>query len=237
MITSSTTQHLHYGGSLNSKGRLSQKPTQKTKFAQMKRMELIVRLVNAQLTHAAIAVIIGISSRRLSFLMNTSDYLQARMKITHGLIIDYEGNLENIKEQRREILTEHLPAALLVIANELQRPATTLAERKHQTAIAQDLLDREGSLAKISRAEVKPVDFFDFERADKESAEIIAAIRNNTPTLQATDVSAEALRANKEFSNSHTLSAVDQQAALDTLDKEKITEKTLEDMKPVGNVQ
>jgi hypothetical protein len=124
-----------------------------------------------------------------------------------------------IKSQRREMLTQMLPAALQVLANEIQSQGTTLAERKHKVALAQDILDREGQFAKISKTEVKPVDMFDFEKADEASRSIINAIRSAAPPTHGEHTFAAVL-ANKEFSNSHTLSAVDQEEALAQLESD-----------------
>ena len=209
---------LNYGGTISAKtGKLGQKPVAGQQFKVRRRMETIARLENAGFTKAQISPMIGISTNRISHIMHTPEYLNIRIAITHGIVIDHEASLATIKAQRKEMLTQLLPPALQVIANELQAPATNLAERKHKAALAQDLMDREGTFAKVSRTEIKPVDVFDFERADMASQGIIAAIRNAAPP--STDHSREAVQANKEFSNSHTLSAVDQQEALNALEE------------------
>ena len=219
MASSSNFGHLHYGGSLNPKtGRLGSKPAQKNMFKKLQRLEKIVRLEAAGFGEVAIASMLCVSTQRLRYIKKSADYLNARIKITHGIIIDMDSNLEMIKSQRREMLTQMLPAALQVLANEVQSQGTTLAERKHKVALAQDILDREGSFAKISKTEVKPVDMFDFEKADEASRSIISTIRGTAPPLGGSEHSAVAVAANTEFSNSHTLSAIDQEAALKSLE-------------------
>jgi hypothetical protein len=219
--------HLHFGGSTSRSGALGAKPQQGRQFRVQKRIETIVRLENAGFTPQQIAPMLSISIPRVKMLMKSADYLNARIKITHGIIVDYAGSLAEIKSQRREMLTQQLPAAFQVLVNELMSSGVTLAERKHKAAIAQDLLDREGSLAKISRAEVKPVDAFDFEKADAASNELISVVRGSAPAPQNTNAhtgegahSSAALAANLEFANSKTLSAVDQQTALELLERE-----------------
>lgn len=221
--------HLHYGGSLATRsGKLGSKPKQGSNFSRQRRYETIIRLENAGFTSVAIAGMLCISPTRLNMLKRDPDYLAARVQLTHGIILDQEGKLAAIKEQRKEILKQNLPAALQVLADEIQRPAHTLAERKHKAAMALEYLDREGTFAKVSRTEVKPVDEFDFEKADIASKEIIKAL-NSTPAIG--HHTKESLEANLEFSNSHTLSAVDQQAALDELE----TIELLETMSPVSD--
>jgi hypothetical protein len=235
VATSSNSQHLHYGGSFNPKsGRLGPKPQQGSQFRKLKRFELIARLENAGLGEGAVAAMLCVSVPRLRYLKRDPEYLSTRVKITHGIIVNHQDSLDLIKSQRREMLTQMLPPALQILANELQRPTTTIAERKHQTSVALELLDREGTFAKVSRTEIKPVDSFDFEKADAQSASIISAIRSIALPGASSEISAAALEANREFSNSHTLSAIDQQKALDTLDREGELSPELLEILPTG---
>lgn len=224
MATTPTTSpitvnaHLHYGGSQNARtGMHGPKPHAGATYKKHLRFETMVRMEAAMLPEAQIAAMLSLSVPRLRYLKRSQDYLNARMRITKGIILDTAGDLALIREQRKEVLAANLPAALQVLANELLQPATTLMERKHKTAVALELLDREGTFAKVSRAEIKPVDAFDFEKADMASRSIINAIRGIAPPTQG-EHSHASVAANREFSNSHTLSAVDQQAALDTLE-------------------
>lgn len=215
---------LHYGGSASPKsGALGSKPQAGSQFRKLRRFETIVRLENAGFTITAIAGMLTISKNRLFHIMKSPDYLIARTAITHGIILDQDSKLDLIKQQGKDIMKQMLPAALQVLANELQSPGTTLAERKHKTALAQDLMDREGTFAKVSRSEVKPVDHFDFESADAASRSIISAIRSVAPAASVSDHSKEAIEANTEFSMSHTLSAIDQQEALKALEDSAVT--------------
>lgn len=213
---------LHYGGTLSSKtGKLGSKPAQGSQFRARRRLENICRLENAGFTVTQIAAMMVVSTNRLSHIMKSPDYLTVRMAITHGLVVDYDAQLSVIKAQRKEMLTQLLPPALQLLANEIQRQPVTLAERKHQVALAQDLMDREGTFAKVSRTEVKLDDKFDFEKADQASRGIINAIRGvAAPAVlgKLGEHTSEALKANAEFSNSHTLSAIDQQEALKALE-------------------
>lgn len=209
---------LHHGGMLGAKtGKLGQKPGPGQQFKARRRLENIARLENAGFTKPQIAVMLAISTNRLSHIMKSADYLIVRMAITHGLVVDHEAQLSVIKAQRKEMLTQLLPPALQLLANELQRQPVTIAERKHAVSLAQDLMDREGTFAKVSRTEIKPVDAFDFEKVDGISRSVISAIKNSAmPSSQHTQ---EALAAHKEFSNCHTLSAIDQQGALKALEE------------------
>jgi hypothetical protein len=181
---------------------------------------------------------LGISVPRLRTIKKTPDYLNTRIRITTGVIVDIDGHIENFKSQRRDILAQAVPPAIQILVNELNRQPINFADRKLQTEIARDLLDREGTLAKVSKTEIKPVSNFDFEQHDKESSEIIKALRAVSPRRQslpfgeeieaATLHSEDAVDANAEFARSHTLSAIDQQAALDALEAEAAEANLLE---------
>ena len=217
--------HLHYGGSANPSGTISSKPQAQRQFKTQRRLEDIIRLENAGFTPVAIGAMLCISKRRVEQIKASPEYLTARIRITHGVILDRDSRLSDIKAQRKEYLTQLLPNAWQFLAEEIQKPAQTLAERKLKLSLTQDLLDREGTFAKVSRTEIKPVDAFDFEKADAESAAVIEALKG--ATVQHTQHTEETVEANKKFSNSHTLSAVDQQAALDSLEQETPTDLIL----------
>jgi hypothetical protein len=214
--------HLYYGGSTNPSGSLSSKPQAQRQFRTQRRIEDIIRLENAGFSPVAIGAMLCISKRRVEQIKASPEYLEARIRITHGIILDRDARLSEIKAQRKEYLTQLLPSAWQFLAEEIQKPAQTLAERKHKLTLTQDLLDREGTFAKVSRTEIKPVDSFDFEKADAESMAVIAALKGVTPNH--VHHTFETVEANEKFSNSHTLSAVDQQAALDSLEEEVIAE-------------
>ena len=230
---------LHYGGTLTGKkGVLGRSPNKGGHFKVRRRHETIARLENAGFTKPQIAPMIGISTNKLTHIMNSADYLIVRIAITHGVVVDHTAQLATIKAQRKEMMTQLLPQGLQAIANILQSNATTIADKKLQVAVAQDLFDREGTFAKISRTEVKAVDEFDFHAADKASDSLINILRatsapkvrvdagnltaGNVTTidekLDGSQHTLEAIEANKEFSNSQTLSSMDQQEALKLLE-------------------
>jgi hypothetical protein len=178
----SLKSHLHYGGSLGPvTGKIGSKPASGIAFRSQKRYESIIRLENAAFPDTAIAAMLCISVPRLQTIKKSPEYLAARIQLTHGIILDNESKVAHIKSQRKEILTQLLPPALQILAEEIQRPATNFAERKHKVALAQDLLDREGLFAKVSKTEIKPVDMFDFEKADAESMAVISALKGAAP--------------------------------------------------------
>jgi hypothetical protein len=220
--TSSTTTTMHYGGSYNAKSPtgLSPNPSKGSSFKKTKRLEYIVRLENAGMPERVIANMLTISVPRLRYLKKSADFLTVRMRITHGIVLDHEASLSQIKEQRREVLKELLPDCLKVIANVVQTPALDFASKKLQVSTALDVLDREGTFAKITRTEVKPVENFDFEKADKESDAIVAVVKGIGACAPKSEVEQiqDAVSINEQFAKSSMISAVDQQTALDELE-------------------
>jgi len=172
--------HLYYGGSISPKGALGPKPELGRQFRNQRRLELIVRLENAGIPESAISGMLTITVNRLRSIKKSPDYLAARIKITTGLIIDQDGALEETKAQRKEMLTRMLPAALQVIANAVHAPAITLGERRFQHEVARDILDREGTLAKVQRAEVVTAPAFDWTIHEATSIQILSVAAAGT---------------------------------------------------------
>jgi hypothetical protein len=227
-ITSVNGNHLHYGGSpVATNGFIGCKPQKGRTFRQQKRLELMVQMENAQIPEHMAAAMLGISLTRLKGVKKSLDYLKARMQLTLGIVVDHGQRLETIKEQRKEVLTQMLPQALQVIAHVVSKPTATLTvpEQKLQVAVAQDLLDREGSLAKVSKTEVKQVDRFDWNHIDQAGRSIIDVIRGaaqqNMGAGRASQVQ-DVINLSHDFSNSRTLNVAEQQAALDELEREAL---------------
>lgn len=172
--------HLPYGGMASPtqpRYRMRCMPAPGVTFKTQRRLELLVRLENAGIPDSEASSMLSISVPRVRQLKRSKDYLRARIKITHGLILDQDLALAQIAEQRRDILREMLPPALQVIANVVSTRPTCFAEQKLQVSVAQDILDREGTFAKISRSEVKPVDHFDWESTDASASQIVHLMR------------------------------------------------------------
>ena len=221
--------HLAYGSYGPSKNqplyRDNAKPEMGRIFRTQKRLELIARMENAGIPESQMAQMLCISLPRLRQLKRSKDYLKARVKITLGLIIDQDLALAETREQRREVLTSLLPPALQVIANAVQRPPSCFAEHKLQVEVAQDILDREGTYAKISRSEVRPVEHFNWDAGGEAAREIVQIIsQNQDPAMSYTgDVSiraAQLIEITKAFSTSGTITPEEQQSALRTVEAE-----------------
>lgn len=227
---SSKGGHLHYGGSVNqSKKSMGVKPQSGRTFKQQKRLELIVRMENAAIPEGQIAAMLLITVNRLRSIRKTLEYLKARHQITLGIVVEAEASLPQIKEQRKEVLTQMLPQALQVIANVIYQPTALLdtGAKKLQVSVAQDLMDREGTLAKVSKSEIKVEDKkFDWNFMDQSHGSVLDVIRGSAQSRMnrnAFDLQ-NTINLSQDFSNSATISAIDQQASLDNLEKQALAE-------------
>jgi len=236
---SSNQTTLHYGGSLRQSpastpglspapvARKRGAPSRNSSFQAQRRFELIARMENAGLPEAAIAPMLFISVPRLRYLKKMPEYLIVRMRITHGIILDQDAKLQEIKDQRKELLIQLLPPALQTLANTLLSQPQNYAERKLQVDVAKDVLDRSDIFAKVSRTELKPVSFFDFEKTDKDSEDIMRVIRNvsSAPVALDTNSVENILKVHEAFtSGSDALSENEQQSALEDLESSEGSE-------------
>lgn len=218
---------LYYGGTpANTPYLTGCKPSAQTTFRKQKRFELIARMENAGLPEAQMAPMLGLSISRLKSIKQRPEYLKARMAITLGIIIDTDASLEQIREQRKAFLVQMLPPALQVIANVVNTPPANFGEKRLQVAVAQDILDREGTYAKISRTEVKPVEHFDWETSDAAAASALSVIKGTLRVSQSEEAGEDArqriekiIEITSHFSAGKTPSPEAQQEALRALEE------------------
>jgi len=182
---------------------------------------------NVGLSEAAIAPMLNLSVSRLRYLKKLPEYLVVRMRITHGIILDQDAKITEIKEQRKELLVQLLPPALQALGNTLLSQPQNYADRKLQIDVAKDVLDRSDIFAKVSRTEIKPVSFFDFEKTDRDSEEVLKALKGaalaaqegRTLAVQVATQDIEAtLNTHREFTSGAPLSENEQQDALASLE-------------------
>lgn len=218
--------HLPYGGlpsPTQPRYRMRCQPQAGVTFKTQRRLELLVRLENAGVSDSQCASMLSISVPRVRQLKRSKDYLRARIKITHGLILDQDLALSQIATQRRDILREMLPPALQVIANAVSTRPSCFAEAKLQVSVAQDILDREGTFAKISRSEVKPVEHFDWESTDATASQIVSLMRgaigpDGTTVRMGETHSARLIEISKAFTAGSNISPEEAIAAAKMLD-------------------
>ena len=223
-LNSAKTSPIHYGGSLTAKGNLSQMPRRGKRFAYLALIEKLVRL-DLGMHNSGIVVpdgdigrMIGRSARYVTVIRRSVDYLTMRIQIQTGISISSEATAKDIAEYRRAHFREMLPDALRVVADALLVQPKSLAERKLQTQIALEVMDREGTFPKISRTDVHAKVEHDYSSLDAVSAELLSVMDSPMQSEALPARLQGILDANRAFSNSETLTHDKQEAALASLE-------------------
>jgi len=213
-----------YGGTLLPSGRVSRNPQPGTQFRTEVFLEKLVRfdLAKAQgvslLSDNDLARVLGRSARYIGAVRTKTSYLRKRMEVTTGISLDSETSVKNSIEKHRQILTMLMPDAFRVLADQLKQRPTNSVEKRLQTTVALEVLDRQGSFPKISRTDSHVKLEHDFASADGVSRELLEALEGSPQGDAASSYIQRALEANSSFSNSETLAPEAQEAALATLE-------------------
>jgi hypothetical protein len=212
--------------SISATGKLSSKFAKGTRFNSVQLIRKLVQFDLAKLQGAGIADvdiarILNRSVYSLARIRTKLDYLKIRTETTTGIPAGGYEYVNMSLAQRREMLRDAVPSALRVMVDILEnKPSDTLG-RRLQVEIAKEVLDREGTLAKVSKAEIHATHSHDYASIDGVSKELLDAMGGSTENLLETVN--EIVRTNEKFSNSETLSAQEQEAALAKLDETNST--------------
>ena len=211
-----------FGGSITRRGKLSGRPHGDVFF---KTEILIEKLVRYDLLR--ISGISLVSDQELSTLLKRSvsyinalrtkpAYLRKRIELTTGISPTLETQVVNSVQKHKQMMRMMLPDAMRAIADVLQKPATNTAEMRLKMEVARDVMDREGSLPKISRTDSHVKVDHDFTSTDGVSRELLEALSDDDKP------SPESIRSliqvNKSFTNSESLTASEQEAAMAVLE-------------------
>jgi len=215
----------HYGGSLTSRGTFSSRPSRGSNFKRMALIEKLVRLDMGIATSgifvpdADIARMIGRSVQLIVVARRSTEYLRLRTQIATGIALGNDATAKDLKEYRLLHFKEMLPDAIKAIADEMTRPAVTLAERKFKIELVKDFMDREGTFPKISRTDSHLKVEHQYHEADAVAEDLLSAL--DSPSAQSKTINARiesVLEANNSFSQSESLSTDKQEDALKTLE-------------------
>jgi hypothetical protein len=187
-------------------------------FKRRIKIEKIARLVATGLyTDDMIANHIGVTKQYISQLKATKEFQNATIAVMSGLLsTENQQALESLAARRAE-LDAMVPMALMQLRNLALSRNPNIALRA-----TQEILDREGNFAKVSKSSVELKTPEDLSNASKVGNEMLSILRGINPnTIQADPVSG--------IAPGFTLSAADaKQQAKDMGDS--ITEHTLDEI-------
>jgi hypothetical protein len=175
------------------------------------RMERICRLEMAHFTEDEIAFSVGVTKVRVNQIKRTPEYIALRLQIATGVVAEADRQMYDDLSENHDLVKEMVPEAMLAIRDALldkSQPALRLKA-------AQDLLDREGSLVKISKTEIKKNVVYDFEQHKEVSENLLAVLQ------QSNGMSLEAMGLSEFSQNAMDVKSQDQniQKAFDLIDK------------------
>ena len=211
-----------FGGSLTRRGRLGGRPNGDVFFKTEILLEKLVRYDLLKISGISI-----VSDQELSTLLKRSvsyinalrakpAYLRKRIELTTGISPSLETQVTNSAQKHKQMMRLMLPDAMRAIADVLQKPANSTAEMRLKMEVARDVMDREGSLPKISRTDSHVQVEHDFTSTDGVSRELLEALAEDAAPSK--ESISSLLQVNKAFTNSETLSKAEQEEAMRTLE-------------------
>jgi hypothetical protein len=138
------------------------------------KIERVCRLTGAGYTDAQIALAMGITVVYVSMLRRTPEYVAIQSGVMTGVIADYDRLLQEDTEVQVETLKTMVPDAMLALRDSLYDRSNP----KLRFEAAKEVLDREGSLAKISKTEIKKKVEFDFKEKDGVDEDLVLMFQN-----------------------------------------------------------
>lgn len=165
-------------------GNLSSKINPGRTWQRHLKIERIVRLTAAGYSDTEIAFALRITAVYVSMLRRTPEYAAIRAEVNTGVISDEDTALrEDIANVRAE-LRDMVPAALLSFRDAIYDKSNP----KLRFEAAKEILDREGTVAKVSRSEIKVKDELDYSKHDSIATDLLAALQASTNTTLSDDI-------------------------------------------------
>ena len=177
---------------------------------------------NSLLTDKEIGTILGKATRYICIVRRKSDYLRKRVELTTGISADWDNSVNNSVEAHKQVLEMMMPDALRVLANQLRNNPTNTVEKRLQTTVALEILDRQGSLPKISRTDSHLKIEHDYSSLDNVSKDLLSSVDGPVQSTEEDKAILQILNANKEFANSDTVSESKQEIAMRILENTKV---------------
>lgn len=126
-------------------------------FKRHMRIERAVRLELAGLSIYDIAAHLGITVPGLTYVRQSSYYKAKRQELLTGVISEYDRIVREDTESLRGELKQMLPTALLTLRNAIvagNAIGASHVEKKLAFEASKEVMDREGTIAKVSRTSI-----------------------------------------------------------------------------------
>lgn len=167
---------MHFTGS----GKLSAKPAKGRNFRSYLRMEQLARLEATGLySNKQIAAFLNVHTQTLIMIKSRPEYHAIRMALTTGVLTTLTDEARLLIDNQIEELKELVPAALSTLRSTLIRGnalGATPSERKLAFEASREVFDREGTFAKVARAEITVTDEVDLEREQAINDDLLAML-------------------------------------------------------------
>lgn len=167
-----------------------------------------------------IARFIGIHPQTLIYLKQTPEFQSRMIAMATGLVDEHDITVREDEDYQRQELKSMVPVALMKL-----RELAMSGNQSVALKATQDILDREGTHAKVSRSQVDVKENINLNVLDQVAASIQDVLRN-APKLPSSDVEDTK---ESDVIGEFTKGATDSQSQI-YLMEEQINDKTLEDI-------
>ena len=175
------------------RGNISSKPVPGRNWRSYLRMEVVARLESTGLySNDQIAQFLGVHVQTLIYMKARPEYQRMRISFATGVLDAVDKDTRLSMDNQIAELKDMVPTALRTLRDTLIRgnaSDASLAERKLALEASRDVMDREGTFAKVSRAEVKVSKEVDLEREREVQNDLLAMLGAADAAKKANDTS------------------------------------------------
>lgn len=139
------------------------------------KMERIARFELAGYSDIEIALVVGITKTYVSMLRQTPEYMSIRVSVASGVLGSLTNDMDEDIKASQDQLKQMVPSAVLALRNTLHS-----SNEKLRLDAAKEIMDREGTLAKVSKTEIKKTNIFDFNANDAIMPDLLSALNSTT---------------------------------------------------------
>lgn len=148
----------------------------KRTFRRNMKIEMVARYTAQGYSDTEIALVMGIHKVYVSMLRRTPEYIAIATQVNTGIIGDLDRLTKEDLETKQEELRAMLPEAMLAMRDLLYDKTNP----RLRLEAAKEIMDREGTLAKVSKSEVKRKVEFDFAEHDNVKNDLLSMLQKGS---------------------------------------------------------